>query len=91
MANRIKENQLGLFANRTSSGQMQTNQLRLYFSSFAYLVPQTLRRVGLAGTTLARAQCWTLRVRLLKIGAQVRVTTRRVWLYFSIVARIQHC
>ena len=62
---------------------MQANQLRLYFSAFAYVMVQTLRRVGLVGTKLARAQCWTLRVKLLKIGAQIRVTTRKVWLSFS--------
>ena len=83
MENRIKEQQLGLFADRTSSALIQANQLRLYFSAFAYLMMQTLRRVGLVGTKLARAQSWTLRLKLLKIGAQVRVTTRKVWLSFS--------
>ena len=83
MENRIKEQQLGLFADRTSSALIQANQLRLYFSAFAYLMVHTLRRVGLAGTKLARAQSWTLRLKLLKIGAQVRVTTRKVWLSFS--------
>ena len=83
MENRIKEQQMGLFADRTSSSRMQAHQLRLYFSAFAYVMVQTLRRVGLAGTELARAQCWTLRGKLLKIGAQVRVTTRKVWLSFS--------
>ena len=83
MANRIKEQQLGLFADRTSSKLMAANQLRLYFSAFAYLIMHTLRRVGLAGTKLAWAQSWTLRLKLLKIGAQVRVTTRKVWLSFS--------
>ena len=73
---------MGLFADRTSSSQMQANQLRLYFSAFAYVMLETLRRVGLAGTKLARAQSWTLRGKLLKIGAQVRVTTRKVWLSF---------
>ena len=83
MENRIKEQQLGLFADRTSTRKLAGNQLRLYFSAFAYVMMETLRRVGLAGTKLARAQSWTLRVRLLKIGAQVRVTTRKVWLSFS--------
>ena len=83
MENRIKEQQLGLFADRTSTRKLAGNQLRLYFSAFAYVMMETLRRVGLAGTNLARAQSWTLRVRLLKIGAQVRVTTRKVWLSFS--------
>ena len=74
---------MGLFADRTSSSQMQANQLRLYFSAFAYVMIETLRRVGLAGTKLARAQSWTLRVKLLKIGAQVRITSRKVWLSYS--------
>ena len=83
MENRIKEQQLGLFADRTSSKLIAANQLRLYFSAFAYLMVHTLRWVGLTGTKLARAQSWTLRLKLLKIGAQVRVTTRKVWLSFS--------
>ena len=83
MENRIKEQQLGLFADRTSTRKLAANQLRLSFSAFAYVMMETLRRVGLAGTKLARAQSWTLRVRLLKIGAQVRITTRKVWLSFS--------
>ena len=83
MENRIKEQQLGLFADRTSTRKLAANQLRLYFSAFGYLMLETLRRVGLAGTKWARAQSWTLRVRLLKIGAQVRVTTRKVWLSLS--------
>ena len=78
-----KEQQMGLFADRTSSSQMQANQLRLYFSAFAYVMVETLRRVGLTGTKLARAQSRTLCRKLLKIGAQVRVTTRKVWLSFS--------
>ncbi len=83
MENRIKEQQLGLFADRTSTRKLAANQLRLYFSAFAYVMMETLRRVGLAWTKWARAQSWTLRVRLLKIGAQVRVTTHKVWLSFS--------
>ena len=78
MENRIKEQQMGLFADRTSTRKLAANQLRLYLSAFAYLMMETLRRVGLAGTNWARAQSWTLRVRLVKIGAQVRVTTRKV-------------
>ena len=74
---------MGLFADRTSSKLIAANQLRLYFSAFAYLMVHTLRWVGLTGTKLARAQSWTLRLKLLKIGAQVRVTTRKVWLSFS--------
>ena len=79
MENRIKEQQLGLFADRTSTATMRGNQLRLYFSSVAYILMQTLRRLGLKGTDLARAQCTTIRLKLLKIGAQIHVTVRRVW------------
>jgi Transposase DDE domain group 1 len=79
MENRIKE-QLSLFADRTSTALLRSNQVRLYFSSVAYLLMQALRRLGLAGTELARAQCDTLRWKLLKIGAQIRVTVRRVWI-----------
>ena len=57
MENRIKEQQLNLFADRTSSHQMQANQLRLYFASFAYVLMHALRRLGLVGTALSRAQC----------------------------------
>ncbi len=77
--NRIKEQQLDLFADRTSTGKMWSNQLRLYFSSIGYVLLQTLRRLGLAGTEMEKAQCGTIRLKLLKIGAQIRVTVRRVW------------
>ena len=83
MENRIKEQQLGLFADRTSTGWMRSNQLRLYFSSFAYILMQRLRQVGLKGTELAQAQCETIRVKLFKIGAQITVTVRKVWVSFS--------
>jgi hypothetical protein len=83
MENRIKEQQLGLFADRTSTASMRSNQLRLYFSSFAYILIQTLRRLGLEGTELAQAQCDTIRLKLFKIGAQIRVTVRKVWVSFS--------
>ena len=81
--NRIKEQQLDLFADRTSTGKMWSNQLRLYFSSIAYVLLQTLRRTALAGTDLEKAQCGTIRRKLLKIGAQIRVTVRRVWVSLS--------
>jgi hypothetical protein len=81
--NRIKEQQLDLFADRTSSGKMWSNQLRLYFSSIAYVLLQTLRRIALAGTELAKAQCGSIRLKLLKIGAQVRVTVRKIWIALS--------
>lgn len=83
MENRIKEQQLDLFADRTSSWWMRTNQTRLYFSSMAYVLMSELRRIGLAGTELARAQCGTIRLRLLKIGARVRVSVRKIWVSMS--------
>ena len=79
MENRIKE-QLSLFADRVSAATMHANQLRLYLSGIAYVLVHGLRRLGLAGTELARAQCSTIRNRLLKIGAQVRTTVRKVWI-----------
>ena len=83
MENRIKEQQLGLFADRTSTATMRANQLRLYFSSFAYVLLHGLRRLGLAGTAHAKAQSTTIRLKLLKIGARIRITVRKVWLSFS--------
>jgi len=80
MENRIKEQQLWLFADRTSAGKMRANQIRLYFSSAAYLLMQALRRLGLKGTQMAAAQCNTIRLKLLKVGAQVKVTVRKVWI-----------
>jgi hypothetical protein len=79
MENRIKEQQLWLFADRTSTGKMRANQLRLYFSSVAYMLMQALRRLGLQGTQMAAAQCSSIRLKLLKVGAQVKVTVRKVW------------
>ncbi|HZD92894.1 MAG TPA: IS1380 family transposase, partial [Candidatus Sulfotelmatobacter sp.] len=78
MENRIKE-QLMLFADRTSTAYLRSNQLRLYFSSVAYMLLQMLRRLGLAGTELAKAQCATIRLKLLKIGALIRISVRKVW------------
>ena len=80
MENRIKEQQLMLFADRTSAATMRANQLRLYFSSVAYLLLHALRRLALVGTALAHAQCQTIRLTLLKIGARLRITVRHVWL-----------
>jgi hypothetical protein len=77
--NRIKEQQLHLFADRTSARTMRANQIRLFFSSIAYMLLEALRRLGLSGTDLSRAQCQTIRLKLLKIGALVRVTVRKVW------------
>ena len=83
MENRIKEQQLGLFADRTSAETMRANQLRLWLSSVAYVLLSALRRLGLAGTAWAGAQCDTIRLKLLKIGAKVHVTVRKVWLSLS--------
>jgi hypothetical protein len=78
MENRIKE-QLMLFSDRTSTHYLRSNQLRLYFSSIAYVLLQMLRRLGLEGTELAKAQCSTIRLKVLKIGALIRITVRKVW------------
>jgi len=78
MENRIKECQLDLFADRTSSATMGANQLRLWFASFAYVLLCALRRIALKPTPFARANCVTIRLRLLKIGALVRVSVRRI-------------
>jgi hypothetical protein len=90
MENRIKEQQLGMFADRTSTATMRANQLRLWIASLAYVLVHELRRVGLRGTALARAQVGTIRLRLLKIGATVRVSVRRVRIAFSSVFPLQH-
>lgn len=82
MENRIKE-QFSLFSDRTSTAFLRSNQLRLYLSSIAYLLLEALRRLGLPGTQMAKAQCPTIRLKLLKIGALVRVTVRKVWVSFS--------
>ena len=83
MENRIKEQQLYLFADRTSAATMRANQSRLWFSSVAYTLLNALRRLGLKGTKLAKAQCDTIRLKLLKIGAQIKVTVRKVWVSLS--------
>jgi len=79
MENRIKE-QFSLFADRVSSETMRANQMRMYFSTMAYVLVCGLRRLGLKGTEMETAQAATIRTRLLKIGAQVRVSVRRVYL-----------
>jgi Transposase DDE domain group 1 len=78
MENRIKECQLDLFADRTSTATMRANQLRLWFASFAYVLICALRRIGLAHTQFAQATCATIRLKLLKLGALVRVSVRRI-------------
>ena len=80
MENRIKEQQLGLFADRTSTALLRSNQIRLYSSSIGYCVLEALRRLGLAETKMSRTQCTTIRLRLLKIGARIRITARKVWI-----------
>jgi hypothetical protein len=81
--NRIKEQQLGLFADRTSCHDFVANQFRLLLSSMAYVLIETLRRTSLAGTELAKAQATTIRLRLLKIGALVRRSVRRIVIHLS--------
>ncbi len=78
MENRIKE-QFSLFADRVSAETMRANQMRLYLSAMAYVLVSGLRRLGLQATELAQAQVSTIRTKLLKIGAQIRVTVRKVW------------
>ena len=82
MENRIKE-QLSLFSDRMSTESLRANQLRLYFSSLAYVLVEALRRVGLAGTASAELQVATIRLRLLKIAAQVRITARRIYIRYT--------
>ena len=83
MENRIKEQQLDLFADRTSTGTLRANQLRLWFSSLAYVLLSTMRRVALKGTRLAKATCGSIRVKLLKIGAQIRISVRRFLVHLA--------
>jgi hypothetical protein len=83
MENRIKEQQLWLFADRTSCHDFLPNQFRLILSSAAYILIERLRHVGLKGTSLSRAQAGTIRKKLLKIGARVKVSARRVVFHLS--------
>jgi len=78
MENRIKECQLDLFGDRTSTGTMKANQLRLWFASMAYVLLDSLRRLALQATDLADATCGTIRRKLLKIGARVTISVRRI-------------
>ena len=78
MENRIKECQLDLYADRTSAKTMRANQLRLWFASFAYVLVETLRRLGLKHTRLENATCGSIRLKLLKLGARVRLSVRRI-------------
>ena len=78
MENRVKE-QFQLFADRLSRHWLWSNQLRLYLSAFAYVLIDSLRRLALPSTTLAQAEVNTIRLRLLKIGALVRMSVRRIY------------
>ena len=78
MENRIKECQTDMFAGRTSAASMRANQLRLWFAAFAYVLICALRRIGLTGTAMAVATCGTIRLKLLKIGALVTTSVRRI-------------
>lgn len=89
MENRIKEQQLDLFADRTSAATMRANQLRLYFSSLAYVLVNALRYFGLQGTEMERAQAGTIRTKLLKVGAVVTVSVRRIVVKLSRYAPVQ--
>lgn len=89
MENRIKEQQLDMFADRTSAHTMRANQLRLWFSSVAYVLMNLLRHFGLRGTELESAQVGTIRLKLLKLGALVRVSVRRVVLSLSAAAPVR--
>jgi len=90
MENRIKEQQLDLFADRTSAHTLRANQLRLWFASVAYVLLNLLRHFGLKGTEFERAQAGTLRLKLLKVAAIVRVSVRRVVLSLSAAAPVRH-
>jgi hypothetical protein len=90
MENRIKECQLDLFADRTSAATMRANQMRLWFASFAYVLLCALRRIGLAHTQFANATCGSIRLKLLKIGALVRVSVRRISIAMASACPWQH-
>ncbi len=83
MENRIKEQQLGMFADRTSTATMRANQLRLWIASLAYTLMHELRRVGLQGGSLAKAQVGTIRTRLLKVSGLVKLSVRRIRIAFA--------
>ena len=90
MENRIKECQLDLYADRTSAKTMRANQLRLWFTSMAYVLLCALRRISAAHTQFARASCGTIRLKLLKIGALVRTSVRRIKLAMPSAFPYQH-
>jgi len=90
MENRIKECQLDLFADRTSAATMRANQLRLRFASMAYVLLCALRRIALQHTQFAKATCGTIRLKLLKIGALVRTSLRRIKIAMASGCPYQH-
>jgi hypothetical protein len=90
MENRIKECQLDLFADRTSTATMRANQLRLWLASMAYVLLCAMRRIGLAHTQFAEATCGTIRLKLLKLGAQVRISVRRIKLAMAAACPYQN-
>ena len=90
MENRIKECQLDLFADRTSAATMRANQLRLWFAAMAYVLLCALRRIGLAHTQFAEATCGTIRRKLLKLGALVRISVRRIKFAIASACPWQH-
>ena len=90
MENRIKECQLDLFADRTSAASMRANQLRLWFASLAYVLLCGLRRIGLVHTQFANATCGTIRLKLLKIGALVKISVRRIAIAMASACAWQH-
>jgi hypothetical protein len=83
MENRIKEQQMDLFADRTSTHTLRANQLRVWFSSAAYLLTSALRRIALKDTRLAKATSGTIRLKLFKIGAQLKISVRRILIHFA--------
>ncbi len=83
MENRIKEQQLDLFADRVSCHWERGNQIRMYYSAIAYALLEAFRRLALTGTDMARAQCGTIRLRFLKVGARIKCSARRVWIHLS--------
>ena len=83
MENRIREQQYGLFSDRASAGVKSANELRMYFSAAGYVLMNAVRILGLFGTGMESAQCFTIRTKLLKIGAQIRVTARKIWISWA--------
>ncbi len=89
MENRIKECQLDLYADRTSAATLRANQLRLWFASLAYVLMEAVRRLALAGTEMANATAGSIRLKLLKLGAVVTVSVRRIKLAFATASPMQ--